>query len=141
MPKLYVVSLKPCERQELQRRVRAGRESARVLARARVLLKCDDGLADEEAAEAVGVSVGTVERVRKRFCTAPGSTGPCRTARSRRGRTSARSTGRRRPGWSRWPARRLRTGGRVGRWSRWRTRWRGCGTSAARSAGRRCGGR
>jgi transposase len=68
MAKLYVVALKPGERQELERRVRAGRESARVLARARVLLKCDDGLTDEEAAEAVGVSVGTVERVRKRFC-------------------------------------------------------------------------
>jgi transposase len=39
-----------------------------VLARARVLLKCDDGLADEEVADEVGVSVGTVERVRKRFC-------------------------------------------------------------------------
>ena len=68
MAKKYVVKLKGRERQELERRVRAGRESARVLARARVLLKCDDGLADEEAAEAVGVSVGTVERVRKRFC-------------------------------------------------------------------------
>ena len=68
MAKKYVVKLKGRERRELERRVRAGRESARVLARARVLLKCDDGLADEEAAEAVGVSVGTVERVRKRFC-------------------------------------------------------------------------
>ena len=69
MAKKYVVKLKGRERQELERRVRAGRESARVLARARVLLKCDDGLADEEVVEAVGVSVGTVERVRKRFCT------------------------------------------------------------------------
>lgn len=68
MAKKYVVKLKGPERQELERRVRAGRESARVLARARVLLKCDDGLADEEVVEAVGVSVGTVERVRKRFC-------------------------------------------------------------------------
>lgn len=68
MAKKYVVALKARERRELEQRVRAGRESARVLARARVLLKCDDGLTDEEVVEAVGVSVGTVERVRKRFC-------------------------------------------------------------------------
>jgi transposase len=68
MAKLYVVELKPRVRQELERRVRAGRESARVLARVRVLLKCDDGLGDEEVVEEVGVSLGTVERVRKRFC-------------------------------------------------------------------------
>ena len=72
MAKLHVVELKPGERQELERRVRAGRASARVLARARVLLKCDDGLTDEEAAEAVGVSVRTAERVRKRFCAGGG---------------------------------------------------------------------
>ena len=68
MAKKYVVKLRGRERPELERRVRAGRESARVLARVRVLLKCDDGLTDEEVVEAVGVSVGTVERVRKRFC-------------------------------------------------------------------------
>lgn len=68
MSKRYVVALKPRERQELGHKLRAGRESARVLARARVLLKCDDGLTDAAVVEAVGVSVGTVERVRKRFC-------------------------------------------------------------------------
>jgi transposase len=66
--KKYVVRLTGGDRQELERRVRSGRESARVLARARVLLKCDDGLSDEEVADAVGVSVGTVERARKRYC-------------------------------------------------------------------------
>lgn len=68
MAKKYVVKLKGPERQELERKVRAGRESARVLARARVLLKCDEGCTDEEVVEAVGVSLGTVERSRKRFC-------------------------------------------------------------------------
>lgn len=68
MAKAYVVRLTGDDRQELERRVRSGRESARVLARARVLLKCDDGLTDEEVVDAVGVSVGTCERVRKRFC-------------------------------------------------------------------------
>jgi transposase len=66
--KKYVVELKPRARLELERKLRGGRESARVLARARVLLKCDEGFADAEVVEAVGVSPGTVERVRKRFC-------------------------------------------------------------------------
>jgi transposase len=66
--KKYVVNLKSRERLELQRKLRRGRESARALARARVLLKCDEGCTDEEVVEAVGVSLGTVERSRKRFC-------------------------------------------------------------------------
>lgn len=69
MAKKYVVKLKVRERVELERKLRAGRESARALARARVLLKCDEGCMDEEIVEAVGVSLGTVERSRKRFCT------------------------------------------------------------------------
>jgi transposase len=68
MAKKYVVKLKGRERLELQRKLRGGRESARTLARARVLLKCDEGCTDEEVVEAVGVSLGTVERSRKRFC-------------------------------------------------------------------------
>lgn len=72
MAKKYVVELKARERLELQRKLRGGRESARVLARARVLLKCDEGCTDEEVVEAVGVSRGTVERSRKRFCTGGG---------------------------------------------------------------------
>jgi transposase len=69
MAKNYLVKLKNRERLELQRKLRSGRESARVLARARVLLKSDEGCTDEEVVEAVGVSLGTVERSRKRFCT------------------------------------------------------------------------
>jgi transposase len=68
MAKKYVVRLSARERGELERKLRSGRESARALARARVLLKCDDGCTDEEVVEAVGVSLGTVERSRKRFC-------------------------------------------------------------------------
>jgi transposase len=68
MAKKYVVRLKNRERLELQQKLRGGRESARALARARVLLKCDEGCTDEEIVEAVGVSLGTVERSRKRFC-------------------------------------------------------------------------
>ena len=53
MAKKYVVKLKGPERQELERTVRAGRESARVLARARVLLKCDEGCTDEEVVDGI----------------------------------------------------------------------------------------
>jgi transposase len=68
MAKKYVVKLKGRERLELERKLRAGRASARAHAPARVLLKCDEGCTDEEVVEAVGVSRGTVERSRKRFC-------------------------------------------------------------------------
>ena len=68
MAKKYVVKLKGRERLKLQQMLRGGRESARAFARARVLLKCDEGCTDEEVVEAVGVSLGTVERSRKRFC-------------------------------------------------------------------------
>jgi transposase len=68
MAKKYVVKLNGRERFELEGRLRRGRESARTLARVRVLLKCDDGCTDEEVVEALGVSLGTVERSRKRFC-------------------------------------------------------------------------
>jgi transposase len=68
MAKKYVVKLKGRERLELERKLRSGRESARTLARVRVLLKCDEGCKDEEVVEAVGVSLGTVERSRRRFC-------------------------------------------------------------------------
>ena len=60
------------ERAALQSLVTAGRASARRLAHARILLKADaapdsPGWADERIAEAVEVSVATVERVRRRF--------------------------------------------------------------------------
>jgi transposase len=69
MPKKHVVKLKARERLELERFARRGRHSVRELARARILLAVDrDACTDEEAAEGAGVSVGTVERTRKRFC-------------------------------------------------------------------------
>jgi transposase len=69
MPKKYVVRLKRPERLELERFTRSGRHAVRELARARVLLAVDrDASTDEQAAEVTGVSVGTVERLRKRFC-------------------------------------------------------------------------
>lgn len=68
MPKKHIVKLKREEREQLQRMIRRGRDSARRLARARVLLKGDAGDPDEAIAEALGVSVRTVQRTRQRCC-------------------------------------------------------------------------
>jgi transposase len=65
--KKYQVDLTAAERDELLRLSRSGKTSGRKLTRARILLKADEQLADEEIAEAVGTSVATIERTRHRF--------------------------------------------------------------------------
>ena len=69
MPKLHVVKLTDDEREQLRRTINSGKGAARRLAHARVLLKSDQGLRDAEVADEIDVSVGMVERVRKRYCT------------------------------------------------------------------------
>src|SRR5512132_289631 len=69
--KKYRVTLTTDERQGLQEMIAAGKAAAQKLAHARILLKADaapDGPAwtDERIAEAVEVSIATVERVRQR---------------------------------------------------------------------------
>jgi len=70
--KKYKVTLTDEEREQLQDLIAAGKASAKKLAHARVLLKADasDGgpaWPDARIAEAVEVSLRTVERVRQRF--------------------------------------------------------------------------
>jgi transposase len=70
--KRYKVTLEPDERRELEKLISRGKGAARRLAHARILLQADCGAGglgkiDEEIAEAVGVSVATIERVRQRF--------------------------------------------------------------------------
>ena len=67
MRKKYAVELTDEQRRGLERVVRSGRESARKITRARVLLKAGEAETDEEIAEALGVGLATVGRVRKRF--------------------------------------------------------------------------
>jgi len=67
MRKKYAVSLDGGQRAELEKVVRSGVWPARKVAHARVLLGADDGETDADVAEAVGVAVATVGRVRKRF--------------------------------------------------------------------------
>jgi transposase len=72
--KKYVVELTEDERRNLYRLISAGRAPARMLNRARVLLKADVGkhsegepLLDREIAPMLETSTATVQRVRERF--------------------------------------------------------------------------
>ena len=72
MNKKYIVRLTPDQRAMLEQRTRTGSTAASVQRHARILLKADTadgGPAWEDAAiaEALDVSVPTVERVRQRF--------------------------------------------------------------------------
>ena len=63
----YAVRLALEQREELRRLIRVGKHPARVTARARILLKSDDGWRAPQVAEAVDVALGTVYRVKQRF--------------------------------------------------------------------------
>ena len=66
----FAVRLTPEERSQLEHMVRAGKSSARVTTRARILLKTDDGWAAPRVAEALDVAEGTVFRIKRRFAEA-----------------------------------------------------------------------
>src|SRR5690348_2336241 len=61
------VSLTNEQRLAWEKLVGAGRESARKITRAQILLQADLGETDEEIAEALDIGVATVERARRRF--------------------------------------------------------------------------
>ena len=63
----FAVRLTPEERDHLEHTVRAGRTTARVTARARILLKTNEGWSASKVAHALDVSEGTVFRVERRF--------------------------------------------------------------------------
>jgi Fe2+ transport system protein B len=68
--KKYIVRLDGDERERLQRLVRAGKAAAYKIRHANMLLMADaDGLAwaDERISEGLGVSVGQIEHLRRRF--------------------------------------------------------------------------
>jgi winged helix-turn helix protein len=65
--KKYRVDLTAEERHTLVELLRSGKTAARQVRRARMLLKAEEGLSDEESAEAVVTSRATVERRRQRF--------------------------------------------------------------------------
>lgn len=67
--KRYMVTLTEQEREELSQLINKGKGAARKLLHARILLKADRqvGWTDEQIANALEVSVSTIERVRERF--------------------------------------------------------------------------
>jgi transposase len=68
--KKYIVRLEADERERLQRLVRAGKAAAYRIRHANMLLMADangPGWADEQIAEGLGVSVGQIEHLRRRF--------------------------------------------------------------------------
>ena len=62
----YGVRLTPEQRNQLEHLVRAGKSTARVTTRARILLKTDAGWAAPRVAQALDVAEGTVFRITKR---------------------------------------------------------------------------
>ena len=68
MPKIrYIIDLSDEERRHLLGVTQRGKSSARKIKRAQMLLKASQGLGDEQIAEAVGTSLATVFRTRRRF--------------------------------------------------------------------------
>jgi transposase len=67
MNKKYVVDLQDEERQAVQRILRSGKHSARKRRWAHALLKADEGWSDEKIADALSISLPTVQRIRQRF--------------------------------------------------------------------------
>jgi len=65
--KKYHVDLREEERTILEQMLRRGKHSARKFTRARILLKAEVGLRDEDIARELGTCVPTIERTRKRF--------------------------------------------------------------------------
>jgi hypothetical protein len=72
MPKKYIIKLKRDERKHLRELVQNGKDSAKALTHARILLKADQtqgqpGWTDEAISDAFEVSVATIERVRQLY--------------------------------------------------------------------------
>jgi hypothetical protein len=67
MPQKHVPQLSDGDRQQLRSMLVVGRASARALTHARILLKADHGLADEQIAKQLDVGLGMIYGVRQRF--------------------------------------------------------------------------
>ena len=63
----YAVRLTPDERERLSRLIRSGKSSARIVARARILLKVAEGWNAPQVAAALDISKGTVYRAKRRY--------------------------------------------------------------------------
>ena len=68
--KRYTIQLITEERERLNQLVRGGKHSARIVTRARILLKIDEGWKAPQIADALDVSEGTVYGVKRRYAAA-----------------------------------------------------------------------
>ena len=116
----YGVRLTSEQRNELQHLVRAGKGSARVIIRARILLKTDEGWSAPRVAEALEVAEGTVFRIKRRFAEG-GWTGFSKTYPKPIGTGSWTTVAKRTS--LRWPAPNRRKGMNTGPCAFWRARW------------------
>ena len=67
MPQKRVVQLGDGDRHQLRSMLAAGRAAARTLTHARILLKAEEGLSDEQVAEELDVGLSMIYGVRQRF--------------------------------------------------------------------------
>lgn len=67
MIKKYIVDLTETERTELRDLIKKGTAKARKLTRAHILLRADEDATDAAIAQALHVSIRTVERTRQKF--------------------------------------------------------------------------
>lgn len=67
MATFHPIQLSEAERAEVQEVVRRGQRAARIVTRARILLKADAGWRDHQIIEALDVSRETIGRVRQRY--------------------------------------------------------------------------
>lgn len=65
--KKYIVTLTEKEREQLLSLTSKGQVGARVMKRAQILLKADEGMKDADIVSTLNTSRPTVERIRKRF--------------------------------------------------------------------------
>lgn len=65
--KIYIVDLDEEERPFLLQFIKSGKQSARKINRARILLLADEGKTDKEIAQVLHTSESTVQRTRQRF--------------------------------------------------------------------------
>jgi transposase len=68
MRRIHRVQLTPQQRKALRKIVRIGRNKAKVINHAHILLKSDEGKTDKEIAELLYMDEETVRRTRQRFC-------------------------------------------------------------------------
>jgi transposase len=69
MKKQYKVELTDEERNQLRQMTKKGSEKGRKIKRAQILLQADKGKTDQQIAEWIDVTAGTVQRIRKRYAT------------------------------------------------------------------------